>query len=168
LNSEIFTFFDLHRQIFGICPECTEFFRLSECQIFLKKKPKRDWMDNVENENSRLEEFEQETFDIEQDLRESGREKGRKLARLAVKKVDPIFTPRKLNPDDAKVIFQPIDYVVFNGLKNGSIKNIILLDREAKEQPHRRIQESIERVIDGKNYEWQTLRVNNSGEVKAD
>ena len=101
-------------------------------------------------------------------LRESGREKGRKLAQLAVKKVDPIFTPRKLNPDDAKVIFQPIDYVVFNGLKNGSIKNIILLDREAKEQPHRRIQESIERVIDGKNYEWQTLRVNNSGEVKAD
>ena len=85
-----------------------------------------------------------------------------------MKKVDPIFAPRKLNPDDAKVMFHPIDYVVFSGLKNGPIKNIILLDREAKEQSHRRIQESIQRVIDWGNYEWQTLRVNNSGEIKTE
>jgi len=65
-------------------------------------------------------------------------------------------------------MFHPIDYVVFNGLKNGPIKNIILLDSEAKEQSHRRIQESIERVIDWGNYEWQTLRVNNSGEIKTE
>ena len=42
----------------------------------------------------------------------------------------------KTNPDDAKVIFHPVDFVVFNGMKAGSngdaLKSIILLDSEKK------------------------------------
>jgi predicted Holliday junction resolvase-like endonuclease len=88
---------------------------------------------------------------------------------MAAKKIDPIFTPRKLNPDDAKVIFHPIDYVVFNGMKNAkSIKNIVLLDREAREAGHRAVQRSIERVVGRSNYEWQTIRVLEDGKIKVE
>jgi hypothetical protein len=47
MKSDIIKFFGLGRQIFGICPECNNFFRLSDCKIFLKKRPVPDWMDEI-------------------------------------------------------------------------------------------------------------------------
>ncbi len=79
-----------------------------------------------------------------------------------------LFTPHKLNPDDAKVIFHPIDYVVFDGMKKESIKNIILLDGEEKRTDHRILQKSIEKAVERENYEWQTLRVQEDGKIKAE
>ena len=169
MESDVVRFFALQRQIFGICPKCQDFFRLSDCKIFLKKKPVPDWMDKITFEEDSLDEAEKKLEEKKKDLQKKAQEKGRKSAQLAVKKIDPIFTPRKLNPDDAKVIFHPIDYIVFNGMKAPEpIKNIILLDRQAKDGNHRALQKSIERVVEQENYEWQTLRVQEDGKIKAE
>jgi hypothetical protein len=48
------------------------------------------------------------------------------------------------------------------------IKNIILLDRQAKGTDHRSLQKSIGRVIEHENYEWQTLRVQEDGKIKVE
>ena len=65
------------------------------------------------------------------EMNERGREKGRAQAKRLVRKIDPVFTPRKLNPDDAKVIFHPVDFLVFNGMKRaGPMRNLLLLDRK--------------------------------------
>jgi len=67
------------------------------------------------------------------------------------------------------VIFHPIDYVVFNGMKKrDSIRNIVLLDRQEKGKSHRSLQRSIERVVAHENYEWQTLRVKEDGKIKVE
>jgi len=80
-----------------------------------------------------------------------------------------VFAPRKLNADDAKVIFHPIHYIVFKGMKDSdSIKGILRLDREAKDGNHRAVQKSIEKVVERENYEWQTLRVQEDGKIKAE
>jgi len=169
MKSDIIKFFGLGRQIFGICPECNNFFRLSDCKIFLKKRPVPDWMDEITLKEDRLTELEERLEEKKEELQEKAREKGRKLAQKAVRKIDPVFTPRKLNPDDAKVIFHPIDYIVFNGMKEAeSIKNIILLDRQEKGTDHRSLKKSIERVIERENYEWQTLRVKEDGKIKVE
>jgi hypothetical protein len=45
--------------------------------------------------------------------------------------VNNVFHPQKLNPYDAKVIFNQVDYVMFNGMKDSNVdglKNILLLD----------------------------------------
>jgi len=169
MKSDIVKFFGLGRQIFGICPKCNDFFRLSNCKIFLKKKPVPDWMDKITLKENRLTELEERLEEKKEELQEKAREKGRKLAQKAVRKIDPVFTPRKLNPDDAKVIFHPIDFIVFNGMKKiDSIKNIILLDREEKGKDHRSLQKSIERVVERENYEWQTLRVKEDGKIKIE
>lgn len=169
MKSEMVKFFSLQRQIFGICPECQDFFRLSDCNIFLKKKPIPDWMDEIIKEKERLTGLEEKLEEKRGGLQKQAREKGRKLGQKAVRKIDPVFTPRKLNPDDAKVIFHPIDFIVFNGMKKiDSIKNIILLDREEKGKDHRSLQKSIERVVERENYEWQTLRVKEDGKIKVE
>jgi len=169
MKTDIISFFTLQRRIFGVCPGCHDFFRLSDCKTFLKKKPLYDWKEKIDLESQRLDRREERLNQSEKEIRERAQKKGRRLAQLAVRRIDPIFTPRKLDPDDAKVILHPIDYVVFNGMNTAtSIKNIVLLDREAKQPGHQKIQKSIERVIDQENYEWQTLRVRKDGKIEAE
>ena len=50
MKEEILKFFNVQRQIFGICPRCREFIRLSDCRVFLRTKPRTDWMDTLDAE----------------------------------------------------------------------------------------------------------------------
>jgi len=170
-QSQIVDFFALHRQIFGTCPNagCGAIFRLSDCHVYLRKKAASDWMDALDRMDARLARIEEKLQEEEAAIREQAREKGRSLAQKAVRRIDPIFTPRRLNPDDAKVIFHPIDYVVFNGMKNGGRKkNVILLDREGATRDQRSLQRSIEKTVEKGRYTWQTLRVNVDGTITSE
>jgi len=169
MKSDVLKLFTLQRQLFGVCPKCNGLFRLSDCKIYLKRKPTSDWMDDLDLKSDKLGRLSEKLDGKEEELRERAREKGRKEAQHVIRRVDPVFTPRKLNADDAKVIFHPIDYVVFNGMKKGSsIRNIVLLDRQEKGKSHRSLQRSIERVVESENYEWQTMRVHEDGKIKAE
>jgi len=169
MKSDILTFFSLQRQIFGICPNSGEFLRLSDCKVYLKTRPTKNWMDKLDVEAERLDGIEERINEKEEALREKAREKGRQVARKLIRKIDRVFTPRKLNPDDAKAVFHPIDYLVFNGMKGGaSIRNVVLLDRQPKLSDQRRLQKSIERGIERGNYDWLTLRVSNDGSIKEE
>ncbi len=168
MKDDILNFFALQQRIFGVCPECAEFFRLSECKIYSQEKPEPDWMDTIEQEAEKLEETEAEIKEQEKKLREAAREKGRRLAQRTVKKIDPVFTPRRLNPDDAKVVFHPIDYIVFDGVKADHPKNILLLDRETRGSASRALQRSIEKTVECGSYEWQTMRVHEDGKIEVE
>lgn len=162
----ISTLLTMQRRIFGICPNCHDFFRLSDCKIFSKKKPLLDWKDKIDREHDQLDSLAEKIKEQEDAIREKGREKGRRIADRTIKKIDPIFYPRKLNPDDAKVIFHPIDYIIFNGMKSKEpMENIILLDREVRMREHKKIQRSIQKVINHDRYEWLTIKVEDDGKV---
>lgn len=168
-NHKLLNFFLLHRQIFGICPNCNEIFRLSDCNIYLKKKPAPDWFQKIENERVRIEKAHERLDEKEEGIKELAREKGRKQANKMVRKIDKLFNPRKLNPDDSKVIFHPIDYIVFNGMKKGNLKNILLLDSKNKGGTREKaMQKSIEKNVEKENYEWITLRVEANGNVSIE
>ncbi len=169
MKNDLIKFFGLQRQIFGICPHSGQFFRLSDCKIYRKTKPARDWMDKLDAEEDRLAGIEERIEAKRAELQDNARQKGREEANKQIKKVDKVFSPRKINPDDAKVLFHPIDYVVFNGMKDiGAMKNIMLLDRESKSADHRRLQKSIEKTIEKGNCEWVTLRVDENGCIEED
>ncbi|MFC1903284.1 Holliday junction resolvase-like protein [Chloroflexota bacterium] len=166
IRSDIFQFFQLERQIFGVCPKCGRFFRLSECKIHLKERKALDWLDELMKKYKIIEKAEEKLEEKEEELREKAREKGRKQALRAARRIDAIFTPRGFNPDDAKVLFHPIDYIVFNGMKDtGKMRNIVLLDRERKDASVRKLQKSIEKTIESENYEWQTIRIDEGGKI---
>lgn len=177
MRKELLNFFSLLRSIFGVCPHSGEFFRLSDCKIYLKSKPTSDWMDKLEATERRLELLEEKFSSKEKSLRMQAREKGRKTANQTINKLDKVFKPLKLNPDDSKVIFHPVDYIVFNGMKipytprqsiNGPIKSICFLDRQVKDKTNRAIQRSIEKAIEKEKYDWQALRVIEDGRIKVE
>lgn len=166
-NNNLLKFFQLQRQIFGVCPHSGNVFRLSDCQIYVKKKPQPDWLQQIEASQRRINNIEERLDDRESEIREKARIAGRNEANKMVKKIDKIFQPLKLNPDDSKVIFHPVDFIVFNGMKTGKLKNLILLDK-AENKSDKRLQQSIKKVIERKNYEWITLRVEESGSIKEE
>ena len=169
MSNEIINFFEIERQIFGICPnpKCGEFFRLSECKIFLKGEKAKDWLDQLQKQQEKIDRAEEKLEEKRREIMEAAREKGRKQALEVIKTIDRVFTPKGLNPDDAKIIFHPIDYVVFNGMKETKkINNIVLFDRERKDADSKRLQRSIQKTIESGNYEWQTIVIDESGAIK--
>jgi predicted Holliday junction resolvase-like endonuclease len=166
-NNQLLKFFQLQRQIFGVCPHTGNVFRLSDCHIYVKKKPEPDWLQQIEAAQQKISIAEEKLDEKEETIREKARIAGRNEATKMVRKIDKIFHPLKLNPDDSKVIFHPVDYIVFNGMKTGQMKNLILMDK-AKGNTDKRLQQSIQKVVEKKNYEWITLRVEENGNIKQE
>lgn len=167
-NNQLLKFFQLQRQIFGVCPNTNNIFRLSDCHIFIKKKPEPDWLQKINLKQAELDLIDQELEQRKNLIAEQAKVIGRKEADNAVKKFDKVFKPKKLNADDSKVVFHPIDYIVFNGMKAGEIKNIILMDRIKETKSEIKIQDSIATVIEKQNYEWVTLRVLDNGDIRQE
>jgi predicted Holliday junction resolvase-like endonuclease len=167
-NNQLPQFFQLQRQIFGICPHTGNVFRLSDCHIFVKKRPEPDWLQKIEIEQLRIDNISEKLDERKHLVAEQAKIIGRKEADNAVRKFDNVFKPKKLNADDSKVIFHPIDYIVFNGMKTGLMKNIILMDREKNTSSEKQIQKSIGKIIERQNYEWITLRVEDNGNIKEE
>lgn len=163
-NNDLIKFFQIQRQIFGVCPHTGNVFRLSDCQLYVKNKPAPDWMQKIETSQARIDKASAKLDDREDEIREKARIAGRKEADQIIKKIDKIFHPLKLNPDESKVIFHPVDFIVFNGMKSSQLKNLIFLDK-AKGNHDKRLQQSIKKVIEKEDYEWVTLRVADSGSI---
>ena len=166
MKRDLIAFYRVQRNIFGICPKSGEIFRLSDCKVFLKTRPKRDWRDELDRESDRLDREEERLNEREEKWREAARRKGRDQARTLVRCIDPVFTPRKLNPDDAKVLFHPVDYIVFNGMKADALTNVLLLDRAPTDGDSSRLQRSIEATVSRGHYEWTTFFVDDDGIVR--
>ena len=168
MQKEVLNFYSTLRHIFGVCPYCGEIFRLSDCKLFQKKKPDIDWKEKIDNEIKRLDILEETIKEKIEATREVARIIGRKNADKLVRKLDTIFSPLKLDCNDCKVIFHPIDFIVFKDMHNGgdcAITEILLLDKDNKSGPYKTIQKSIEKVVQTKTYEWLTLRVENNGQI---
>ena len=165
MNADLIKFFSYQRQIFGVCPCCGELMRLSDCKVYRKDPPVSDWKEKLEKQNIALDRFE-EKLDMKMgEMRERAREAGRKHADKLIKKVDPVFAPLKLNPDDAKVVFHPVDFVVFNGMKAKDLKSLIILDSKEKPKDLLPVQESVFNAIEKGNYEWLTMNVEIDGKI---
>ena len=108
-NNQLLKFFQLQRQIFGVCPHTGNVFRLSDCHIYVKKKPEPDWLQQIEAAQTKISKAEEKLDEKEETIREKARIAGRSEATKMVRKIDKIFHPLKLNPDDSKVIFHPVD-----------------------------------------------------------
>jgi predicted Holliday junction resolvase-like endonuclease len=172
MHKEILSFYSALRELFVFCPACEKPHRLSDCKLFQKSKPESDWKEKLDKDLERLgrmEELLEEKIEL---AREAARLVGRKSADKAIKQIDPIFAPLKLNCDDSKVIFHPLDFIVFHGMKNRDkpceVTEIVLLDKAAKTGEALEIQKSVEKAVRQKKLEWMTLRVEQDGAIKIE
>ena len=167
MKSELINFYRLQRIIFGVCPCCNEIFRLSDGDLSLKKQQGKalDWMSKFERADEKITNAESRAIRDEEKTRDEARKKGRREATDSLQKLDRVFYPHKLEIGDAKLLCDPVDYLVFNGMKKENIKNLIFMDSVKGNKDEKALQKNIETIVDRANYEWITMQVNEQGEV---
>ena len=169
MQSQLLDFYSALRQLFGVYPCCGEIFKVSDCKLYQKKKPAIDWQEKLDKEIDRLSLAELKLEEKIEKAREAARVAERTRADKHIKRIDPVFSPIKLNPKDAKVILHPVDFIVFNGMNSNtgmaSIKNIVLLDKSNRSREEKAVQTSINKAVDKASYEWLTLCVEENGTI---
>lgn len=169
-SSTFIGLFKAQRNIFGLCPMCGEVFRLSEIKISYKRKFPIDWYDKMLAQGEKLDEKEMKLEENLKDIREKATERAKRvlLPRL-LRKVDPLFTSLGYFPQDVKAIFDPIDFVIFDGMNRAEkVKRIVFMDQQTENRGQRIIQKSIEKTIEQERYEWETIRISSkTGEMEV-
>lgn len=158
-------FYNSLRTHFCQCSNCKNIYRLTDSPIFKDVRPKLDWMEKLDREIGVLEEREARLKAKIQQARINATIEGRKAANEHIAQFDTIFKPLDLNPDDAKVQFHPIDYIVFNGMNDPCdqrIRNLVLLDRKENTSP---TQSSIASCIHEEKYGFLTIKIREDGTV---
>jgi len=157
--------YDEMKRICGFCPCCGELFRLSEVSLYTREAPPRTPFDRVDEARDHLDHAIERFDDQEAEIREAAKRRGQAQARKHLKRIAPFFVGRRIDPQDVKVIFSPVNYVVFRGLARDSPTAIELIDGEPITREHEKVQNSIERTIKAGNMEWHTLRIDADGRV---
>jgi predicted Holliday junction resolvase-like endonuclease len=151
--------------LMGVCPCCGELFYLAEGRPYYDGQKPRSAVDKLRAEERRLDEAEQRLDDIEWNLREKAAKAGLQATKKLLKKIDPVFSGAGYDPQDVKVIFNPVTYVVFDGMSQGKLTKVQLLARPPHDRINERVQSSIEQAVSGGNLEFRTMRVDSRGRV---
>jgi predicted Holliday junction resolvase-like endonuclease len=155
------------KRIYGFCPCCGELFRLSDADLFTRGEPPRTPFDDASDAEAKvarsIEKFEAK----EEALREAAVALGQKQATKQLKKVAPFFTARKINPQDVKVLFDPVDYVAFKGMCGGKIACVELIDHAPDTAAREKAQNGIRKALEKGNVEWKLYRIDGAGTIES-
>ena len=179
---ELFYIIDSTQRIAGVCPCCGEIFQLSEAKfIFPRKNPPKSELSAIYKQMKetdvmeeilyrrevRLERFNERVEGEYQDLRDIALEKGRRSAKRKLKKMDSHFSGRGFDPQDVKIIFDPVEFVIFNRLNDGlnPVDKVIFYGDEPKSRRQENVMKSIESILEKGAFEFSVLRISDSGEL---
>ena len=157
--------FQEFKRIYGFCPCCGEPFRLSDATLFHRAAPPRTPWDDLDSERELLDRAKERLFDDTDRLREKAQRSGRIEMERRLKGLTAYFRRHDIALSDMKLLFHPVDYVVFRGLSDGECTAVDFLDCEPVSVSHERLQRSIERTIDAGDYSWITMHIADDGKV---
>jgi len=181
--NNLILFIDNLQNILGMCPCCREIFLLTNAKlVFTDKKENKSkyglflsFQKKIELQQRKIDKMEMSLEKLEEkhwmaleEIREKSHESGRRSAKKILKKFDPIFSGRNIDPQDVKVIFDPVEYVVFDGMYNGSVKKIELVGRRPKTKKEENIEKSINKAIKQGDYSFKVLRIDKSGNINLE
>jgi len=178
--NNLLLFIDNLKNILGICPCCGELFLLTDARLifeekkenkskyglYLSSKKELDLLKlKIDKMEISLEKLEEKHEAMLNEIREKSRSAGRRDAKKTLKKLDPVFSGRNIDPQDVKVLFDPIEYIVFDGMYNKSIKKIELIGRRPKTKKEENIEKSINKAIKQGDYNFNVLLIDKDGKI---
>lgn len=155
--------FQEFKRIFGICPCCSEVFRLSDAMLFTRDKPPETPFDHLARREALLERQVERFDEQECDLRAQAVARGQSDAQKRLREVCPRFIGHHDDPHDIKVLFHPVQYVAFRGLTAREPTDVEFIDAPPQSKAAERLHQSIDATIAAGNIEWQTYRVGEDG-----
>jgi predicted Holliday junction resolvase-like endonuclease len=163
--------FEEIQNILGICPCCGELFKLADAKLILpKEKPKDSLYSQLLKQEAGVArqlhdlEMKEAEFEVEMDVISQQRiEAGRLSAIEKQRAVDPYFSGRGVSPRTVKVLFHPVEHIVFHCINDGASDGIEFVSREPKTRLQETIVTSINQVVSKGNVEYHLLRIDDDG-----
>ena len=166
MRATIGAIFSEFAHILGICPLCGALFRLGDVRPYLKGKRPHSILDDLDAAEARIDRAMERLDEQEEMLRARAKLAGRRQAKKQLRKIDPIFSGSNLDPQDVRVIFDPVEYVVFDGMQREYLRRILLLSHPPANREVERVQTSVSRAIGKGNVDFKTLRVTAEGTLE--
>ncbi|MCX6654347.1 MAG: hypothetical protein NTY03_04405 [Candidatus Bathyarchaeota archaeon] len=153
------------RTILCICPCCGELVRASELHLSVHGKAPKTWLDEYEAELTQLAEKEEEFEAAYEEIRDKAVERGRnRVVEKACSCLDSSIARFKYDPYDIKAIFNPVDFVVFDGLNAGrELNDIAFLSKGRRGDS---LLKSVDKTVKDRSYTWKVARVTDEGGVE--
>jgi predicted Holliday junction resolvase-like endonuclease len=155
------------RTILCVCPCCGDIVRISDLKLKTKGKTTKTWLDKYDRDLQNMLLMEEKFEEIEKNLRENAREKGRLAAmKVIANAISPALKKLKYDPFDVKPLFYPVDFLVFKGM-NGTdtINELILLSQKSTDTSLNSIRDSIDNAITDEQYRWREARIDEEGKI---
>ena len=157
------------RRVLGVCPCCGEIFRLTDQLIAYRAKPSATWLDRLEADEERQQRAGDEFAEDERPIRELAKERGRQALPRLLREAEPVFGCRGYFAHDVTPLFDPVDYIIFDGMNASSaVTRLVLFDGPPLGHARKRVQRSIQRALEAGNYEWKTVRMGKDGRIQPE
>lgn len=165
------SFIEEGQAIIGVCPCCGEIFQVLHARFtFPSRKPGKCLYGEIQARERRVIMEEEKLAVLEERydawitrIREAATAKGRSIAKRRLLKIDRVFSARRIDPQDVKVIFNPIEYCVFSGMTAGNVTAIELVSREPDSRLAEQGLKRIATAVKQGDYSFDTLRISDDG-----
>ena len=77
--------------------------------------------------------------------------------------LEPGLATCGLDPYDIKALYSPVDFIVFNGLNQKNLEEIVFLGKDKRGDA---VEKSLKSSIEKGKYEWKLARVTDEGKVE--
>jgi predicted Holliday junction resolvase-like endonuclease len=163
------------QQILGICPCCGELFRLVETKfIFQTLTPRTcEYLELVTLERRIADQDVRVSSAEERFVEQLSRQRnalviqGRRKAKRRLRKIDPVFSARGIDPQDVKVIFEPVEYIIFHGLNSAGVTSLEFVSRPPETRSQEATVTAVDATIRNGNVEFETLHLRDDGSLEV-
>jgi len=153
MSNMVLTMIRAEDQIGGYCPDCHELFRLSEVELFYVPDRKKDFLTELRRKERELEDR------IDEEREDAiNRSRSSLMGRL-FETVRPFLPDFKYHPADLRGIWNPVDFVAFNGLAlKRSVESITFVEVKSGKSSPSSVERSIQEVVESGKVDFQTVR----------
>ena len=155
------------KSIYGFCPRCDALVRLNDVTLYHDSAPPRTPFDDLDSQREQLARSEERFQGAMEELRERARRRGRLEMERRLRRLISFFKGHRIDLHDLKLLFHPVDYVVFRGMSKDTCSAVHFLDCEPASRTHEILQRSIEKTISAGNVSWITMRISEDGRVNC-
>jgi predicted Holliday junction resolvase-like endonuclease len=93
---------------------------------------------------------------------------GRRRAKKRLRKIDPTFSGREIDPQDVKVLFDPVEYLIFHGLNSDrGVDFVEFVSRVPTSRSQESIVKSIDKTIRAGDVGFETLHMKDDGSFEV-
>jgi predicted Holliday junction resolvase-like endonuclease len=172
VDSFINTFQQL-KTVLCICPHCNSMLRLSDLHLRDKGKSPTTFLDEYDIKGKKLDKKEETVGDKEsnfskkeREIKEKAVKRGRsKVLKTVLDSMDEHFTKMNYNPYDIKPILHPVDFVIYDGMNDKKMKDVVFLSKKTKNPYLNKFHTSINEIISKESYDFQVARIDIDGNV---